>query len=171
MEDTTSVSPPVGASVWETQLFTYLTEHMRREGEMLEEYIATAAGTDSKALSYLINLLVEDERRHHRHFNELASSLASEAELRGVDPVIPRLDLDRVDRADVLEVTKRLLEHERSDSAELKRLRKELHDVEDTTLWGLLVDIMLRDTDKHIAILRFVAQHAKPKRSALRRSK
>ena len=37
MEDTISVSPPVGASVWETQLFTYLTEHMRREGEMLEE--------------------------------------------------------------------------------------------------------------------------------------
>ena len=130
---------------------------------MLEEYVATAEGTDSKALSYLINLLVEDERRHHRYFNELASSLKSEAELGGVDPVIPRLDLDQVDRAELLEATNLLLEHEKADAVELKRLRKELRDMEDTTLWALLVDIMMRDTDKHIAILRFVTDHAKRK--------
>lgn len=61
-------------------MFTYLTEHMRREGAMLEEYVAIAEGTESKALEYLVNLLVEDEHRHHRFFSELASSLKSEAE-------------------------------------------------------------------------------------------
>jgi rubrerythrin len=128
---------------------------------MLEEYVATAEGTPSKALRYLVNLLVEDEHRHHRFFNELASSLKSEAELSGVEPVIPRLDLRLVDSADLLATTRRLLEHERSDAAELKRLHKELHDLQDTTLWGLLVEVMQRDTEKHIAILRFVEEHAK----------
>ena len=33
--------------------------------------------------------------------------------------------------------------------------------MEDTTLWGLLVDIMRRDTDKHIAILKFARKHIK----------
>ena len=159
MEDA-SPSPPVGASVWDRQMFTYLTEHTRREGAMLEEYVATAEGTKSKALTYLINMLVEDEHRHHRFFNELASSLKSEAELSGVEPVIPRLDLRVVDSADLLATTRRLLEHEQSDAAELKRLHKELRDLQDTTLWGLLVEVMQRDTEKHIAILRFVADHA-----------
>ena len=141
-------------------MFTYLTEHMRREGAMLEEYVAIAEGTESKALAYLVNLLVEDEHRHHRFFSELASSLKSEAELSGVAPVIPRLDLRLVDKAELVTTTKRLLEHEQSDAAELKRLHKELKDLQDTTLWGLLVQIMQRDTEKHIAILRFVSDHS-----------
>ena len=92
--------------------------------------------------------------------------MKSESELSGEDPVVPRLDLDRVDRAELRETTDRLLEHEKSDAKELERLRKELHDVKDTTLWGLLVDIMVRDTEKHIAILRFVQQHTPSKRAA-----
>jgi len=144
-------------------MFVYLIEHMRREGAMLEEYVATAEGTESKALAYLVNLLVEDERRHHRFFNELASSLKSEAELSGVEPVIPRLDLRVVDKADLLAITRRLLEHEQSDAAELKRLHKDLRDLQDTTLWVLFVEVMQRDTEKHIAILKFVADHAKGK--------
>ena len=79
-------------------MFEHLTEHTRREGAMLSEYAAIAETTESKALQYVINLLLEDERRHHRYFNELAASLKSEAELSADDPVVPRLDLDRVER-------------------------------------------------------------------------
>lgn len=163
------MAAPVGASVWERKMFNYLVEHTRVEGVMLQEYVETAKGTESKAFEYLINLLVEDERRHHRMFNELASSLKSEAELSDTEPEIPRLDLDRIERTELLRMTNDLLAHERKDAAELKRLRKELRDLEDTTLWGLLVDIMARDTEKHIAILKFVVDHAKPKPSVLRR--
>jgi hypothetical protein len=158
--DDVSSSPPVGASVWDRQMWTYLTEHMKREGAMLQEYVSISEGTESRALSYLVNLLVEDERRHHAFFEALASSLKSEAELSGVEPEIPRLDLNKVNRAELVDMTRRLLEHEQSDAAELKRLHRELRDVQETTLWGLLVEIMQRDTDKHIAILRFVADHS-----------
>lgn len=154
-----SAAPPRGASVWERQMFEHLTDHTRREGAMLSEYAAIAEATESKALKYVLDLLLEDERRHHRYFNELAASLKSEAELSADDPVVPRLDLDRVDRSELRSITEQLLEHERSDAKELERLRKELSDVKDTTLWGLLVDIMQRDTEKHIAMLRFVQQH------------
>jgi rubrerythrin len=162
-----STTPPVGASYWERELYKYLVEHTSREGAMLAEYVTAAEETDSKALAYLINLLVEDEHRHHRFFNELASSLKTEAELSGADPTIPRLDLNKADQENLIEVTSRLLEHERDDAKELKRLRKDLHDLEDTTLWAVLVEVMMRDTDKHIAILEFVMDHSGSKRSRI----
>lgn len=146
-------------------MYTYLTEHTRREGQMLEEYAAAAEGTQSKALSYLVNLLLEDEHRHHRLFNDLAASLKTEAELSGAEPVIPRLDFRSADRTELVAVAKKLLDNERADAKELKRLRKEMHQLEDTTLWAVLVDLMLRDTEKHIALLRFVVDHAKSKHS------
>jgi ferritin len=157
--DDPQLAPPERASVWGRELFAHLTEHTQREGAMLTEYAAVAEATESQALKYVINLLLEDERRHHRYFNELASSLKSEAELSATAPVVPRLDLDRANPTELRETTKLLLDHEKSDAKELERLRKELRDVKDTTLWALLVDIMLHDTEKHIAILRFVQQH------------
>jgi len=133
---------------------------------MLGEYARVAESTESKSLKYVIDILLEDERRHHRYFNDLASSLKSEAELSGDDPVVPRLDFDRVGREELRDTTDRLLDNERDDLKELQRLRKELHDLKDTTLWRLLVDIMIHDTEKHIDILKFVEHHAPSKRSS-----
>jgi hypothetical protein len=51
------------------------------------------------------------------------------------------------------------MDNEEQDRRELKRLRRQLRDVKDTTLWDLLVELMERDTERHIAILRFVSKH------------
>ncbi|MGE0306548.1 MAG: hypothetical protein AB7Q27_12380 [Acidimicrobiia bacterium] len=155
------LKPPVGASAWELDLLDYLTTHAQREGQMLDEYLTEASNTESKALAYLIGLLVDDERRHHRLFLDLAKSLKLDAELSGGDPAIPRLDFQHADRDVVLDVTRRLIANEEADAAELKRLRKDMRDLEDTTLWALLVDTMQLDTAKHLTILHFVEKHAK----------
>ena len=104
--------------------------------------------------------MIDDEVRHHRLFNELADSLETEALMKGEEPGIPYLDFQRADRAAVLEGAKELLDNEERDIAELKRLKRELRDVKDTSLWELLVELMQRDTEKHIAILKFVRKHA-----------
>ena len=77
----------------------------------------------------------------------------------GEEPEIPYLDLDRADRAQVRELSERMLEREKQDAAELKRLHGALRSVKDTTLWDLLVSNMRADTDKHIAVLEFVLRH------------
>jgi rubrerythrin len=155
----TPMSPPVGASVWERDLYNHLATHVENESALLQEYVAAAKETDSKAFAYLVDLLIQDERRHHGTFAALAASLKSEAELSDQEPEIPYLDLDRADRAQVRELSERLLEREKQDAEELKRLHKQLRDVKDTTLWDLLVNNMRVDTDKHIAILEFVLRH------------
>ncbi|HUZ09153.1 MAG TPA: hypothetical protein VMU76_03200 [Acidimicrobiales bacterium] len=151
--------PPVGASVWERDLWDHLTGHVRAERSLLETYSAIARETQSKAFGYLVNLLLEDEIRHHRMFTELAGSLKSEAELGGKAPSVPHMDLAQADSAAVLEATGHLIEQEEQDARELHKLQRELRDVKDTTLWSLLVDLMERDTEKHIALLKFVKKH------------
>jgi rubrerythrin len=155
-----SLAPPLGASQWELRLFDHLTTHVVQERELLEEYVRAAADTESTALAYVINWLIDDERRHHLLFRQLASSLKASAELRADSPEVPRMDFDKENREEVLEVTRRLLHHEEQDLRELKTLRRDLSEVKDTTLWDLLIELMQRDTDKHIAILRFAHNHA-----------
>jgi len=162
LDQQTPVANTAGWSVGEAELFQHLASHGAHEGALLEEYAKAAQDTESNALRYLIEVLMEDERKHHRWFSDLASSLQSDANLSAVDPTIPRMDFHRADRERVREVTDRLLACERADHRELKRLRKEIRDVKDTTLWDLLVDLMERDTEKHIAILRFVNKHLDP---------
>jgi hypothetical protein len=148
-----------GPSPWERQLYAHLKGHVETERATLERYAEVAERTDSKAFRYLVKLLIDDEIRHHRLFNELADSLENAALMKPEQPTVPYMDLDRADRAVVLETTQELLENEEQDLGELKRLQRELRDVKDTTLWGLLVELMERDTDKHIAILSFVRKH------------
>lgn len=154
------LAPPIGASTWERRLFDLLTDHIKHERNLLKEYAEAAQSTDSKALAYLINLLIGDELHHHRLFKQLAESLKSTATLASRDPQVPRLDFDRQRSKEVRAVSRRLLDREEADARELKALQRELKDVKDTTLWSLLVQLMQRDTEKHMAILRFVLDHS-----------
>jgi hypothetical protein len=83
------------------------------------------------------------------------------SELRSDDEPIPSLRGLRADRDRVIDVTERLIEVEQSDAKELKTIAKELKDVYDTTLWGLLIELMQDDTAKHVKILRFIRDRAK----------
>jgi hypothetical protein len=155
------VSKLVGASVWEEELHEHLTSHVSNEREILLEYQEAAAASGSAAFQYLASLIVEDEIRHHRIFEDLASALRTDAELRPEQPAIPRLDHWGPDPGHVVELTERLMEREREDAKALGRLGREMKDVRDTTMWGLLVKLMEMDTDKHLEILEFVRRHAR----------
>jgi hypothetical protein len=157
MSDASSAGP----SAWERDLYAHLSRHVEAERGLLEEYKSAAETSPSKALRYLVNLLIDDEIRHHEIVTELADSLKNDALLEATDPSIPYLDFDKTSNRDaVIDITDRLLRREHADAQELKRLRRELRDVKDTSLWSLLVGLMESDTQKHIAMLRFAKKHA-----------
>jgi len=153
--------PLAGASPSEERLCTHLTGHVAEEQGLLVEYEDAVGATDSKAMAYLVNLLIEDEKRHHQLFLELAASLRNLTEGSGAQPLVPEMDFGRADKAALLPLIERLLARERQDEHELKQLRHELRDLRDTTLWSILVELMERDTAKHIALLRFARRHTK----------
>jgi hypothetical protein len=153
-----------GASVWEQEIFDFVSNHVVTEGAILAEYQQLAEDpSGSAAFRYLAGLILADERRHHQLFNDLATSIQQMAELRLDDEPIPSLRGLKADRERILATTERLLETERADSRELKQLSKKLEDLKDTTLWTLLIELMQDDTAKHIKILKFIrdrAEHA-----------
>ena len=151
----------VGASAWEERLYQHLASHMGNEVELLTAYQAAAAESDSKAFQYLVSIIVDDEKRHHRVFEELANALRSDVELRPVEPAVPDMAGFGKLPEKVVALTDALLAREEEDAAELRHLSRELRDVRDTTLWQLLVKTMELDTEKHAEILRFVRKHAR----------
>lgn len=150
----------MGASVWEQEIYDYLCRHVDKEQEVLDEYAREAEQSGSKAFRYLVGLIMEEERRHHERFLDLANSLRASVTWES-DPIVPRIEQWGPLPDRVVDATERLIAEERADAKELHALEQKLKVVKDTTLWQLLVRLMEYDTDKHIAILQFVREHAK----------
>lgn len=125
---------------------------------MLGEYERLSNSASDPAARYLIDLILEDERRHHRMLVELATAMAWDT-LSGVDTSVPSLGwhLDE----ELVTATRTLRENEEKDRRELLALKKMLRPFEETTLWALMVEVILLDTAKHARILKFLEQHAR----------
>lgn len=148
-----ALRPPM--SEWEEELFAHFTAHTEQENTLLSAYEALARSGGSEFVRYLSAMLLEDEKRHHRMFTQLANTMVAQSTLaRGEDdvpPVTPSRDV-----AELRPLTAQLIALEEEDKAQLAGLRRRLRDVRDTTLWDLLVQLAERDTEKHLLILRFI---------------
>lgn len=154
--------PIVGSREWELDIYQHVANHGQIEGEILDEY-QTLADDDEipPAFAYLARIILDDEVRHHRIFDDLAENMRQMVEASDDRSPIPSLRGLHTDRVRIQRLTEKLLEVERGDERELKDLAKRLKDFEKVTLWGLLIEIMLDDTRKHIKILRFIQARSK----------
>jgi len=150
-----------GASVWEEELFEAFRSHADQEHQLLDLYRAVADDVSSPDVSFLVRLILEDEERHHRLFEELAGTLRAQVELESDQSTIPDVPLHRKDPSGLVDVTDRLLALERDDGKKLRELRKQLRPVEETTVWPLVIETMELDTKKHIALLKHIRKLAK----------
>ena len=139
----------------EYEILHMLETHGAREGAALDAYQRVAADTTAgPGVRYLVNLILEDEERHHRVFAEMANQVRSFVDETDVQPRVPPLVAH--DDPVLLAETRRLLEFEREDAKELKQLRRAVKRRPRSSLQPLLVDMMLHDTAKHIAILELI---------------
>lgn len=151
---------PAGMSVWEQQIWAMFAAHVGREAEFIASYEQVAADAQSGCVRYLIDLILEDEKRHHHQFAELANAVASWYEALPIEPRVPNA-WPKEDQPGFAETTKRFIAAEREDARELKHLEKALRSVRDTTVWSLMVELMELDTEKHLRILEFLRGQAR----------
>ena len=141
------------------ELVDMLRSHGQREGGALASYQRLAEQSDDEGLRYLVGLIMDDETRHHHQIDDMLNDeLHPFRWYEDTQQTVPTIKVrdDPALRAE----TDRLLAFEKEDMKELRRLRKELRwshgNPHGDPLLPLLVDLMLRDTAKHIDILQFI---------------
>jgi len=142
----------------EGNLLATLGTHGDREGAVLDTYAQLVEHCEDEGIRYLSQLILEDEKRHHRIIDEMLNQIRSVVEDLDLEPSTPAM-VGRVSD-DLLAETKRLLAFEKDDLAELRRLRKDLKHTKAYPLLSLLVNLMIQDTRKHIEILGFIRSKA-----------
>ncbi|MGH8926431.1 MAG: hypothetical protein ACRDWA_17670 [Acidimicrobiia bacterium] len=145
--------------LWAQQLTHYLQEHMDTEREALRSYAHLAEETRSDRVRFLIQMVIDDEVRHHRLFQDMVHWMRSEHS--GRDDIETRIGKDAAvgvgdEREHLVELTEKLLDLERDDERELKELQKIVTEVEDTAWWSSLVEAMRLDTRKHIMLMEAI---------------
>jgi rubrerythrin len=143
---------------WARTLAGHLTWHMDTERDVLREYGRLAEETTDERIRYLINLILDDEVRHHRLFQEMVNWLRAETESREVaGPRLPGREVMGAEERERLRgQTDELLRFEKEDAKELRELRRDIDAVEDTAWWSILIESMEFDTRKHMRILEYI---------------
>jgi hypothetical protein len=144
------------------ELVELLARHGSEEGALLHRYQHFAQDVSAPEVRYLVLLILDEERRHHRLLAEMANSIAWGMSDESPVAAVPDVTHDDAGNRALAEETHSLLRAERNDRTELKRLRKRLRPFRDITLWELIVDLMLLDTEKHIQILSAIAKFCEP---------
>jgi rubrerythrin len=127
--------------------------HVREEQQFLDSYRELVDAIDDPATRLLIELIIEDEERHHGLMARLAEEVRNAPGGNEVTAA-PRFSSDDVAR--LLEPTERFLEAERDDRRRLRALAKALEPLGGQNVWPLIVELMEIDTRKHVRILEYV---------------
>jgi hypothetical protein len=127
--------------------------HVREEERFLDSYRELVKSIDDPGTRLLVELIVEDEERHHALMARLARE-AREAVDGGVATTAPRFSA--ADVAQLHEPTERFLEAERDDRRQLRALAGALKPLRHSNVWPLVVELMEIDTRKHIRILEYL---------------
>ena len=137
------------------QLLDQLEAHEESERELLTDYRYAARFGPDPGVRFLMELILEDEDRHHRLTEAMVRDVKSSVLWLSAEPPLPSVGVNLEDNANVLSQTERFLGVEEESTAQLKALKKELKGLHDGLL-ELIVDGMEIDTHKHIDILKYI---------------
>jgi len=137
------------------RLFEQLEAHEKEEAESLDAYEAAATASPDAGVRYLMGLVLEDERRHHRLLQAMSEEIRQS--LLWLNGTMPLPDIKPANQARqmLLHETERFLRIERRGLRQLEDLHtqvKHLH----SGLLELIVELMQADTRKHQHILEYI---------------
>jgi len=145
---------------WWARITHAFQVHVREERHFLEAYERLCEQIEDPGTRFLVELILDDERRHHEMFERLASSARGDGSHDAIPPA-PRPTPEEVSR--LLDPTERFLDAERHDRAQLRGLARDVDGASDD-LWRLLIEIMDLDTRKHVAILEYLTARLRDRR-------
>lgn len=145
------------------RLLDQLEAHEESERALLSDYRYAARFGSDRGVDFLMNLILEDEERHHRLMRTMASDVRSALLWHAPGDPLPDVGSTRQAAANLLVQTEQFLEVEDQSADQLRHLKKAVKGV-NSGLLELIVDGMERDTQKHIGILKFIRKELEARR-------
>ncbi len=135
-------------------LLRMIESHIEAEIQSIETYESTLKDCSNPQVRFLLKLVVEDEHRHHELFRHLAgmikgASFSDQAE--AWRPQSRASDQDIASRLALAAV------EERVSAQQLTNLASKGVDLDDG-LFGILLELMAMDSQKHALVLSYAAQ-------------
>lgn len=123
--------------------------HAEEEGKILAEYRKLAEKLGDSTVGFLVDHILTEEEMHHFLLRTMAKWLRERsAKLEGALP-------PDADRAELLRLTQDLRRHEEETIATCRDLQSRLPK-EHRILLGIMLDVVVLDSEKHHRLLRAV---------------
>jgi hypothetical protein len=145
-------------------LLQAIQQHVEEEGSTVQTYARIRRETDDPAVACVMELLVDEEERHHALFERIATSLRDQFNWATESSTLP-LATAPAGRADpeTAQLVRDLEEEERRGAQALRELARPAGPGE-PGLVCLLLEAMAMDSDKHARLLAFVSRRLTPHR-------
>jgi hypothetical protein len=139
------------------RLLETIDGHARVEAQAQEQY-ARLAQTGDPVIALVMQLILQDEERHHALLQRIAASLRDGLTWSASDNALPTvLPASRAIPRRSLTTVRELLKEERAGAQLLWRMAAEEHDI-NGGLDALLLEMMARDSEQLASLLRFVVE-------------
>jgi rubrerythrin len=138
---------------WWAEIAHEFQAHVREEEHFLRAYRELVAEIGDPSTRLLVELIIEDEERHHQLMARIAGEARGDAAGTGTS-VAPRFSAEEAAR--LREPTERFLDAEREDRRRLRALADTLRPLRNENVWPLIVELMEIDTRKHVQILEYL---------------
>lgn len=141
------------------RLLTVLEAHAGAEAESLADYQRLVRSTTDPVVRLLMQMLLDDELHHHRLLERMATTVRDALHwTRSADalPSQPTSERAAADEA-LVSTTKARIREEHEGVRHLRELARREGHLGDG-LFGLLLEVMAMDGEKHERVLRFL-QH------------
>ncbi len=137
------------------KLMNEFEAHEEQEAKFVRRYKEIAQKSENPLVKYLLELIVADEEKHHAIAHAITSTLRRDLTWRKQENAIDGLYDLRAEKDELLKLTGDFIRLEKHGVREYKSL---MHVAKGYYggLFALLFQIMLRDSEKHIAMLEYL---------------
>lgn len=139
------------------RLLNQFESHESEEGRFVKRYREIAEKTQNPFVRFLLQLIVSDEEKHHATTSAMVSTLKGDLTWTKPEGAIRGLYELKEEKSELLSLTEEFIQLEKKGIKEYKELIRESEGYY-RGLFVLLLQSMIRDSEKHVEILEFLKE-------------
>jgi rubrerythrin len=152
--------PEVSSDSAMERLAAAFESHEEKEQEILRRYRSVVRDSENPFIEFLFGLIIADEEKHHWVTRAMLSTLKGDLLWSRPQEAIRGLSELRVGHRELLKLTEEFIQLEKKGIRTYRKLMKESESYY-YGLFAMLFAMMIRDSEKHVEILKFLKNRLK----------